>query len=191
MSTRSPQSFVGRVKQRAMSEAWQDSFASNPAVREKMSRQRRQDTAPEQALRHELHRMGMRYYVHRRPLAMLRRQADIIFPRARVAVFVDGCFWHACPDHGTVPKVNRWYWAEKIGRNRVRDVDTDRHLVEAGWTSVRVWEHEPPIEAARRIERIVSQRRPASGQETTHPGCILSPPDSQAIAVSEKRERKT
>lgn len=79
----------------------------------------------------------------------LRRQADIVFPRARVAVFVDGCFWHGCPEHGRREhRTNGWYWSEKIQRNRNRDVETDCRLLEAGWTPVRIWEHDDPLKAA-------------------------------------------
>jgi DNA mismatch endonuclease (patch repair protein) len=87
-----------------------------------MSALARRDTGPELALRRELHRQGLRYNVHRRPLPDLNRQADIIFPRAKVAVFVDGCFWHGCPDHGRRQhRTNGWYWPEKIERNKQRD----------------------------------------------------------------------
>jgi len=106
--------------------------------------------------------MGLRYYVHRRPLPTLRRQADIVFPRARVAVFVDGCFWHACPDHGSRPATNDWYWHDKIERNRERDSDTDRQLAGAGWIVVRVWEHEAVTEAAAGVATVVAQQRKCS-----------------------------
>lgn len=114
-----------------------------------MRSQRRRDTAPELSLRRALHAMGLRYFVHRRPLPALNRQADIVFTRARLAVFVDGCHWHGCPQHG--PKrhlTNGWYWSEKIATNIRRDRDTDERLTSSGWTVVRVWEHEDPDEAA-------------------------------------------
>lgn len=121
-----------------------------------MSAQRSQDTAPELAVRRELHSMGLRYRVHVQPLAGLRRKADIVFTRVRLAVFVDGCFWHGCPEHGhRRHDVNSWYWPEKIARNQRRDADTDSRLREAGWTVVRVWEHEPPAAAAQRIAAAV------------------------------------
>lgn len=83
-----------------------------------------------------------------------------MFPRAHVAVFVDGCFWHGCPEHGRREHtINSWYWPEKIERNRRRDVDTDQRLTEAGWFSVRIWEHEDPEAAARTIEEIVRSRQ--------------------------------
>ena len=88
----------------------------------------------------------------------MRREADVVFPRLRVAVFVDGCFWHGCPDHGTKPRRNAEYWETKIARNRARDVDTDTRLKAAGWTTVRIWEHEEPDEAANRIEQLIRQR---------------------------------
>ena len=122
-----------------------------------MQRQRQKDTAAEQALRSLLHRRGFRYRVDY-PLPGLRRRADIAFPSKRVAVMVDGCFWHGCPEHGTWPKENAGWWREKIERNRARDRDTDAKLAEAGWVSVRVWEHEDPAGAAARIAAVLSQR---------------------------------
>jgi DNA mismatch endonuclease (patch repair protein) len=117
-----------------------------------MSTQRSKDTEPELAVRRALHRMGLRYRVHVQPLPGLRRKADIVFTRARVAVFVDGCFWHGCPDHGRRRhEVNSWYWPDKIARNKERDNDTDARLRAAGWTVVRVWEHDPTAAAADRI----------------------------------------
>jgi DNA mismatch endonuclease (patch repair protein) len=129
-----------------------------------MSAQRREDTSPELAVRRELHRQGLRYRLHVAPLAGLRRKADIVFARARVAVFVDGCFWHGCPDHGRRHhEVNEWYWPEKIARNQRRDADTNERLREAGWTVVRVWEHELPDEAAQRITTAVAAARARDG----------------------------
>ena len=126
-----------------------------------MSRLARRDTAPELALRRVLHRAGLRYRVHRRPLPDLNRQADIVFTRAKVAVFVDGCFWHGCPDHGRrAHRTNGWYWPGKIQRNQERDRDTDAHLTRAGWTPVRVWEHEPADEAADRVAAAVRATGP-------------------------------
>ncbi len=108
--------------------------------------------------------MGFRYRVHRQPLTGLRRKADIVFGRGRVAVFIDGCFWHGCPEHGRRRHdVNTWYWPEKITRNQQRDIDTDAQLKQAGWTVVRVWEHEPPIAAAERIADVVRAARRDGG----------------------------
>lgn len=112
---------------------------------------RGRDTRPELAVRRAVHAMGLRYRVSARPLPDLRRTADLVFTRARVAVFVDGCFWHGCPLHHTVASANGAYWAEKLRTNRERDADTDRRLIEAGWRPVRLWEHEPVEQAARRI----------------------------------------
>jgi len=133
-----------------------------------MKRLGRRDTAPELALRRVLHRRGLRYYVHRRPLAGLRREADVVFPRARVAVFVDGCFWHGCPEHGRREhRTNGWYWPQKIERNRARDLDTDARLFAAGWEPVRVWEHEDPERAADRITDVAAARSGALEQRKT------------------------
>lgn len=118
-----------------------------------MQHQPRRDTAPERALRSELHRRGFRYRVDTYPLPGLRRRADILFRPQKVAVFVDGCFWHGCPEHGHLPAKNTWYWPAKIRRNAERDQDTDQRLREAGWRPIRVWEHEDPVVAAARIAR--------------------------------------
>ena len=127
-----------------------------------MSGLARRDTGPELALRRVLHRQGMRYFVHRRPLPELRREADVVFPKAKVAVFVDGCFWHGCTDHGRRAHLtNGWYWPEKIERNKARDRDTDARLQATGWLPLRIWEHEQPHLSARKIMEAVAERVPA------------------------------
>ncbi|TQF69041.1 DNA mismatch endonuclease Vsr [Rhodococcus spelaei] len=129
------------------------------STRERMRIQRRRDTAPELALRRELHRRGRRYWVDRAPLSGMRRRADLVFPTARVAVFVDGCFWHRCPEHATQPRNNAQWWADKLAANVARDRDTDARLADAGWLVVRVWEHENPSPAADRVERALTDGR--------------------------------
>lgn len=124
----------------------------------RMKAQRTRDTGPELALRRLLHRRGLRYRVDHRPLRGVRRRADVVFTRARVAVFVDGCFWHGCPEHGTWPKANATWWREKIEANRKRDRATDERLREAGWLPLRVWEHEDVATAANGIEAAVRSR---------------------------------
>jgi len=116
------------------------------------------DTKPELALRSAVHARGLRYRVSAKPLAGVRRTADLVFTRAKVAVFLDGCFWHGCPEHHTVASANAKFWADKVDGNRKRDRDTDSRLAEAGWVSVRIWEHEDVAEAARRVEEIVRAR---------------------------------
>jgi DNA mismatch endonuclease (patch repair protein) len=122
------------------------------------------------ALRRALHALGLRYRLHRAPLPSLRRKADVIFSRERVAVFVDGCFWHGCPEHGRRRHdVNSWYWPDKIARNRRRDEDTDRLLTCSGWLALRFWEHELTVDgapsAAVRVKAILEERRaPPSGR---------------------------
>lgn len=125
---------------------------TDPRTSARMSRQRRRDTAPEVALRKELHRRGRRFFVDKAPLPGMRRRADLLFPRLRVAVYVDGCFWHSCPLHATHPKNNAEWWAAKLAANVRRDRDTDTRLRAAGWTVVRVWEHEDSVVAATRVE---------------------------------------
>jgi DNA mismatch endonuclease (patch repair protein) len=117
------------------------------------------DTLPEIAVRSALWRRGLRYRIDVRPLKSLNRRADIVFGRAKVAVFVDGCFWHGCPVHGSRAKANAAFWRKKIRRNQERDADTSRRLEAAGWKVIRVWEHEDPIAAARTIHKIVRKRR--------------------------------
>ena len=132
--------------------------ASSAAVSERMSRARRTDTGPERALRSALHRRGLRYRLHV-PLAFdQRRKADICFSAARVAVFVDGCFWHSCPEHATWPKANEEFWRDKLQRNAERDADTDARLAAEGWLAIRVWEHEDPEAAATRVESTIRSR---------------------------------
>ncbi|WP_422630307.1 very short patch repair endonuclease [Rhodococcus sp. (in: high G+C Gram-positive bacteria)] len=129
---------------------------TDPLTSARMSRQRRRDTAPEVALRRELHRRGVRFFVDRAPLPGLRRRADLVFPRHRVAVYVDGCFWHRCPVHATDPKNNAEWWSAKLAGNTARDRDTDARLEEAGWIVVRVWEHEDPADAADRVQNALT-----------------------------------
>lgn len=119
---------------------------------------RQSDTAAETALRSELWRSGLRgYRVNVRPLPDFRRTADVLFRRQRVAIFVDGCFWHSCPEHGSQPKANNEWWESKLRTNSERDADTNRRLEEAGWTVIRVWEHERPRAAAATIRRILDE----------------------------------
>lgn len=116
---------------------------------------RRRDTRPEMAVRRAVHALGLRYRVDTRPLADLNRRADLVFRRAKVAVFIDGCYWHGCPQHATTARTNSEYWSAKIQRNRERDADTNARLIEADWTVVRVWEHDHPVLAAEEIANVV------------------------------------
>ncbi|WP_079154282.1 DNA mismatch endonuclease Vsr [Streptomyces subrutilus] len=136
------------------------SWASSTAVRSAMRANRGRDTRPELRLRSLLHRSGLRYRVSVRPLPDLRRTADLVFTKAHVAVFVDGCYWHGCPDHYRPSTKNADFWQRKIEGNRSRDAETDRRLTEAGWSVVRVWEHEDPAEAARRVLSVVRPSHP-------------------------------
>ena len=137
--------------------------ASSPAVRAVMRGNRKFDTAPEAAVRSALHRAGARFRKHARPLPHLNCTADIVFRRARLAVFVDGCYWHGCPEHGTQPRTNAAYWSAKIARNIERDRRTDTALSEAGWVVARVWEHERPETAAARILGLLRMRQADAG----------------------------
>jgi DNA mismatch endonuclease (patch repair protein) len=127
-----------------------------------MRAQRVRDTAPELAVRRLLHARGLRYRVDHRVIPGTNRRVDIAFTRARVAVLIDGCFWHGCPEHfPRPPSVNEWYWPAKIARNKARDDDTDARLAADGWLVIRVWEHEDPTEVADRIATAVHGRRQA------------------------------
>ncbi|MGY0502635.1 very short patch repair endonuclease [Nocardia sp. FBN12] len=136
-------------------------LVTDSATSARMSKQRRVNTNPELALRRELHRAGLRYFVDRPPIKGQRRRADVVFPRLRIAVYVDGCFWHRCPDHATDPKNNAQWWAEKLAANVARDRATDAALTAAGWQVVRVWEHEDPHAAAEQITALVARAKPS------------------------------
>jgi DNA mismatch endonuclease (patch repair protein) len=155
------------------------SWASSPGVRRSMQSNTGRDTGPELRLRRAVHARGLRFFVNRRPIRAVRRTADLVFPRLKVAVFLDGCFWHGCPEHHTVSKTNAEYWATKAADNRRRDLDTNERLAEAGWTVVRIWEHEPAGEGAARVADVVERAgirdevargRRAEGRGTPGPG---------------------
>ncbi|MBD0841860.1 very short patch repair endonuclease [Streptomyces sp. TRM68416] len=124
-----------------------------------MSKQGSRDTEPEVAVRRLLHAAGMRYRVNVPVPGMPRRTIDVVFPKAKIAVFMDGCFWHGCPEHATQPKSNAEWWRQKLDRNMARDVETTEHLTTAGWEVLRFWEHEVPEVVARRVAAAVERRR--------------------------------
>ncbi|WP_442904650.1 very short patch repair endonuclease [Glycomyces sp. MUSA5-2] len=123
---------------------------------------RNRDTSPELALRKLVHAAGLRYRVAAKPLPKMRRTADLVFRPTKVAVFVDGCYWHGCPDHFVLPKTNPDYWKAKIGRNMERDRETDAQLIAAGWLVLRFWEHEAADQCASAVCREVVSRRQSS-----------------------------
>ncbi|MFD7167866.1 very short patch repair endonuclease [Streptomyces violascens] len=136
------------------------SWASSAVRRRNMQAIRSRDTKPERLIRQLVHAQGLRYRVSAKPLPDLRRTADMVFRPAKVAVFIDGCYWHGCPEHYVPPKTNSDYWSEKVARNMGRDRDTDEQLSAAGWTVLRFWEHEPPEQCALQIAAAVSRLRP-------------------------------
>jgi DNA mismatch endonuclease, patch repair protein len=140
-----------------------ESWATSPASRAVMRANPGRDTRPERALRSAAHALGLRYRVNIRPIADVPRTADLVFTKAKVAVFLDGCFWHGCVEHYRPAKgKTAEFWNDKIARNRRRDADTDERLHQAGWDVIRVWEHEDPAEAVSRIAgRVKDQRSPA------------------------------
>ncbi|WP_112466941.1 very short patch repair endonuclease [Streptomyces triticisoli] len=120
-----------------------------------MSRQGSRDTAPEVAVRRLLHSAGLRYRINVPVPGMPRRTIDIVFPKAKIAVFMDGCFWHGCPWHATQPKSNAEWWRAKLDKNVARDRETTEHLQAVGWTVLRYWEHESPSEVAEAVMHAV------------------------------------
>lgn len=138
------------------------SWAKSRAVRSSMQGNKNRDTAPERRLRVVLHERGLRYRVNVRPLRGVRRTADVVFTGPRIAVFVDGCYWHGCPEHYRPARANQQFWHTKIDGNKTRDAETDQLLAAAGWTVIRVWEHEVPQPAADRVETAV-RGAPARG----------------------------
>ncbi|MGW0393907.1 very short patch repair endonuclease [Streptomyces sp. NPDC003042] len=145
-------------------ESWEPpvgSWASSAARRRNMQAIRSRDTKPEQVVRRLVHAHGLRYRVAARPLSDLRRTADLVFRPAKVAVFIDGCYWHGCPVHYIAPRTNPGYWSEKVAGNIARDRDTDAQLRQAGWTVLRFWEHESPEASADQIVDTVNRLRGA------------------------------
>ena len=140
---------------------------STPATHKRMMAQKREGTGCERRLRAAVFSLGLRYRLHVRPEASLRRVADLVFRRARVAVFVDGCFWHGCPTHSKPTKAHSEWWATKIEHNKNRDRETSALLSAQGWLVARVWEHTDPRAAARQVATLVrsryTNRRPLVG----------------------------
>ncbi len=136
-----------------------ESWATTAAVRKSMRANRSRDTKPELAVRSAAHKLGLRYRVDARPLPDVRCRADMLFTRRRIAVFIDGCWWHGCPRHHRPPSANAAYWAGKVARNMARDRRTDQILADVGWLVVRIWEHEDPAQAAQRLADVVRSHR--------------------------------
>lgn len=150
---------------RAVPITFDASWASSEAVRRSMQANRRTDTAPERRLRSALHRQGLRFRKdYRVDLPSLRVRVDVAFPGQRLAVFVDGCFWHKCPIHETAPRRNAAFWARKLDRNVARDRRVDAALALDGWLVIRIWEHEPIDVVANEVAAAVrrAQRRGTS-----------------------------
>lgn len=137
--------------------------ASSNAALNRMKAAKPRDTTPEMALRQVLQEMGFAFSVDFSPIEGLRRRVDILFVEERVAVMIDGCYWHGCPQHGTWPKQNAEFWKAKIKANKRRDIDTNQRLEDAGWHVIRVWEHENPHEAAERIIDVLNASQDQEG----------------------------
>jgi DNA mismatch endonuclease, patch repair protein len=132
----------------------------NSTVSAQMQRMPRSSSGPEMLIRRELHRRGLRFRVNH---PRLPGRPDIAFTAARIAVFIDGCFWHSCPDHSVLPKNNRDWWQSKLERNAKRDREKDAELEKMGWTVVHVWEHEEALEVADAIEELWRSARHRCG----------------------------
>lgn len=127
------------------------SWATTPGIERSMRSNRPRDTLPEVRLRSALHRSGLRFRKHVRPVHGLRCEADIAFSRAQLAVFLDGCWWHSCPEHGEIPKQHKEFWSAKLAGTRERDRRNTDALVAAGWSVLRIWEHESLEDAVRKV----------------------------------------
>lgn len=169
------------------------SWAASPATRKSMQGNRRCDTRPEVELRSRLHRAGLRFRKDRLLVVPgCRVRPDIVFGAARVAVFLDGCFWHGCSEHGSLPKTNTIFWSEKFARNRQRDCAVDEALSAEGWLVLRFWEHEDVDETCVAIESAVRRRRPLPAparrpaQGAVHPerGVLPDRPATSRVAQS-------
>lgn len=141
---------------------------SSPEASRRMAKVRQKGTGAEVELRRELYRSGLRYRVGYVVVQRPRRVADIAFPGLKIAVFVDGCFWHGCPKHASWPKQNAEFWRRKIETNRSRDADTDGRLEAIGWRVIRVWEHESPVTAAETISRLVAEAKAERSRSNQH-----------------------
>jgi len=140
-----------------------ESWASSAAVRRSMQGNKGRDTSPELAVRRLLHAAGLRYRVNYSPLPGLRRTADIVFTKKKIAIFIDGCFWHSCPEHGSRPKTNGEYWSPKLEGNLARDADTNAQLRAAGWLVVRYWEHQEAASVALHVRALLDQIQASEG----------------------------
>jgi DNA mismatch endonuclease (patch repair protein) len=146
-----------------------------------MQSNKSRDTGPELALRRELHRRGLRYRVGLAPLAGVRRTVDVAFPRLKIAVLVDGCFWHGCDQHHRLPKSHSDYWQAKLERNMARDRSTTQLLEQSGWRVIRLWEHEKIQDMADLVQRAVLEAAPkrATGPASRQPPARSADPSPQ------------
>lgn len=139
--------------------------ASSSAVSRRMARTLGKDNPRERELRSALHRQGLRFRIHYPGIPGTRRSIDIAFTTLRLAVFCDGCYWHGCPIHATVPKVNREWWKDKIAANKARDLDTDTRLANDRWEVLRIWEHVPIDDA---VALVLSRLQQISSSGPAH-----------------------
>jgi DNA mismatch endonuclease (patch repair protein) len=160
---------------------------SSEQAHERMLAQRRSGTRVELELRRALHTLGLRYRLHQRLLPGSTRTVDIVFPSARIAVDVRGCFWHACPEHGTSPRANAKWWSSKLARNRRRDAETVRLLQELGWSVVVVWEHDDPRGAAGKIAEMVRRSNTLAEPATVEDRTRWEPRDSGVAREDSRR----
>lgn len=166
------------------------SWASTPAARATMRANRGRDTGPEMQVRRLVHAAGLRYRVNARPERDLRRTVDMLFRPTRVAVLIDGCFWHGCPEHHQAPRSNAAFWSDKIATNRARDIQTTDFLTRRGWLVLRFWEHEIRADVDAIAARIIAEVRRRSADalpeervedRSEEPGHPTSPDDERPV----------
>ncbi|WP_202909946.1 very short patch repair endonuclease [Mycobacteroides abscessus] len=158
------------------SESARQSPFVDPVVSRRMSNTRGRDTGPEREVRARLHARGFRYRVNVRPVRELRRTADIVFRPTKVAVMIDGCFWHGCPEHYRPATIRSDFWQAKVRENTSRDSQTNLLLAEHGWLVLRYWEHEDPDAVVASIVTAVTTRRASleRGRSSTPPAGSLN-----------------
>ena len=149
-----------------------------------MQANKSRDTGPEMALRRELFRRGLRYRVDVAPLPGVRRTVDIVFPTARVAVLVDGCFWHGCPEHHRAPKTHVDFWETKMLGTIARDAETTHMLQDDGWQVIRLWEHEPTQTMADIVEDALRRALEPRQQEGTTRGSVPAPDGARPVRTA-------
>lgn len=159
---------VNTAAKRMAARSSEKSWASSETVRQSMLSNRPRDTRPELALRSALHAQGLRFRKHVHPIPRSRCEVDVAFTRWKVAIQLDGCFWHGCPEHGNLPKTNQEWWAAKFERNLERDRRLDQLLTEHGWTVLRFWEHKAMEDVVARVVDVINSKKSLASCSVRH-----------------------